>query len=382
MEKFFRLGLNILFFIIFNSFFGCSRGKPSAKDFEHVVVDHNIIHTIHSSKFLQSYEYIALETLPNAIIGNVDKLKVFDGKLFVLSENQVFVYDFSGNFLFKIDESGRGPGEYLKINNISLDSNILYIYDNVQYRILLFSAEDGQYLNTHTTLHSVKEMQFVDNYFFADRSMISNKYIEGNERLLVGKIEEQEPITSSFFPMPTSEAINNYRLESYDKQVFWINPLYNRIYKLERDTLMPYIAYDFGSLNVSSDLPSGVGLTELGEEGKVFNLSNTYQNKKYMVSNIDYANQSSLMVYDMNTGANTIYRHINNHLYHSVPLVHAVYQDRFYKVVPAWEVIFMKENMKEKDYQLTDKMEGFDSYKIVNSRSESDNPLIAVFKLK
>lgn len=127
MEKFFRLGLNILFFIIFNSFFGCSRSTPTAKDFEHVVVDHNIIHTIHSSELLQSYEYIALETLPNAIIGNVDKLKVFDDKLFVLSENQVFVYDFSGNFLFKIDESSRGPGEYLKINNISLDSNILYI---------------------------------------------------------------------------------------------------------------------------------------------------------------------------------------------------------------------------------------------------------------
>src|SRR5690606_3922855 len=207
----------------------CSSNEKTSSGFEYHIDKHHVIDIIHSSQLLESYEYIALEKRNDAIIGNVDKLKVFDEKLFILSENQVFVYDFYGKFLFKIDRSGRGPGEYLKINNISLDSNILYIYDNAQYRILLFNADDGRYLNTHTALHSVKDIQFVDDYFFADRSVIPNKYVEGNERLIMGKKEAQENI-ASLFSVNSTQTSNNYRLESYDKQVFWIDPLYNKIY--------------------------------------------------------------------------------------------------------------------------------------------------------
>src|SRR5690606_5213618 len=108
MEKFFRPGLNTLLFIIVGCFCGCSPNNQLSMISEHHIVDHHVLDSLLSGVMINSNAYIALETVKNNIVGTVDKLKVFDDKLFILSENQVLVYDMSGKFLFKVNKSGRG----------------------------------------------------------------------------------------------------------------------------------------------------------------------------------------------------------------------------------------------------------------------------------
>ena len=65
------------------------------------------------SSYIDSVEYIALETHPDGLFNMVEKLVVQDDKIFILDFRnckQVFVFDTTGKFLFPVGALGRAPG--------------------------------------------------------------------------------------------------------------------------------------------------------------------------------------------------------------------------------------------------------------------------------
>jgi hypothetical protein len=82
------------------------------------------------SEIESDIEYIPLETNNNSMIKNIDKVKIRDNYIYIKNNVlDVMCFDSKGQFLYKLDKSGRGPEEYTYINDydISSDNNTLLV---------------------------------------------------------------------------------------------------------------------------------------------------------------------------------------------------------------------------------------------------------------
>ena len=103
------------------------------------------------SNYFKSAEIIILETNADCLIGRIEEFQVFDECIYILDAhiaNSLFVFDIEGRFIRKIGRVGRGPGEYIKLLDFTLDTEnrFIYLLDFGQ-RIHKYSL-DGAYIQT------------------------------------------------------------------------------------------------------------------------------------------------------------------------------------------------------------------------------------------
>ena len=101
------LFLLIIFIIIFSS---C---QPTINE-KSISVDIGKISSLPPETLFTSARIIPLETTDSSLMAQIDKVLVHKKTIYLLDarQNIVFVFNDNGNFLFKINQKGRGPEEY------------------------------------------------------------------------------------------------------------------------------------------------------------------------------------------------------------------------------------------------------------------------------
>ena len=99
---------------------------------------------------VKSIDYIKLDS--SEPIGVIDKMIVTKDKIYILdcyTAQQIFVFDKTGNLLFRIKNKGRGPKEYLSVADMQVDTirNEILVNDALARSYLYFSADDGAFLH-------------------------------------------------------------------------------------------------------------------------------------------------------------------------------------------------------------------------------------------
>ena len=104
------------------------------------------------SKIAKSVRYVPLETTKDAYISRVTKALFTDKQIIVLDEksNQILRYDNEGRFLGPIGRGGKGPGEYIRVNDIEVNNTngIIYVFDIGLGKVLKFNME-GKFLGSN-----------------------------------------------------------------------------------------------------------------------------------------------------------------------------------------------------------------------------------------
>jgi len=96
---------------------------------------------------VDSISVIKLETLPECLIRDIEKICFYKNKLYIFDRTSgtVFCFDKNGKFLFKINKQGRGPDEYVYAEFINIDK----FNDNVMILVpwgqILFFDLDGNF---------------------------------------------------------------------------------------------------------------------------------------------------------------------------------------------------------------------------------------------
>lgn len=100
--------------------------------------------------YIDRIEIVNLEATPESMLGEVNKLLLRpDGGFILLTHSGIMVFDAQGKFLFQAGRIGRGPGEYIKLNDICLSSDGEYILALSAFGpILHYRADDGSYVKT------------------------------------------------------------------------------------------------------------------------------------------------------------------------------------------------------------------------------------------
>lgn len=126
---------------IFLSFFlftiAC-QSNTSHKESIYIDIDSNNI-TPQFSDIFSKIEIVPLETNNSSLIVNVDKIIYSNDTIYLLDQkqSQLFIFNGSGKFLWKLDKLGRGPGEYLNIEDFVI---------NPQNRNIEIISATGQYI--------------------------------------------------------------------------------------------------------------------------------------------------------------------------------------------------------------------------------------------
>jgi hypothetical protein len=143
--------LPILLFVFALS---CQTGIKQTKNDHALVINltqQGYLKKISLSQFLVHDEYIALETTPNCLIGDIRKIEIYNDLIFILdpySAKKLLVFNKPGKFLYSVSQRGKGPGEYLDIFDFLVHEDKIFILNN-RSSVIEYSL-DGQFIRTYS----------------------------------------------------------------------------------------------------------------------------------------------------------------------------------------------------------------------------------------
>ena len=107
------------------------------------------------SDFCDKAQTIILENSDSSLLGEIYKLFHTNDRLYIFDFNvitggTVSEFDMGGQFIKRYGRVGRGPGEYIRLYDFTVDeqNRIMYLLDFQTGRIISYNLNSGQYIET------------------------------------------------------------------------------------------------------------------------------------------------------------------------------------------------------------------------------------------
>lgn len=339
------------------------------------------------SEICDSVSLIQLETNDKSVIGIVDKLLVDSSNIYVLSSNQLFVYDVKGHYKFVISHLGHAINEYIEINDFCISEKRIFLADSQSKKILVFS-KDGVYEKTIETTMFPEHIESLNNRKIA----ISASGAEG-KRLTLLDVEDEDNLQSYFqnerrFSSPIPQVF----IRSSDNQLYYKQPFSNVYFRIlengdiEEAYLLDFGKYNFklsdldvmniGGCRILYDTKGNVNIlrfnessdmyevefecNRISEEGQFIMLANKDSERTFMINSDSYKDDLTYADYRI------------------VPDFSLLYNDNFWGVIyPAsWRQSFAE--IKDKPHSIQYE----NIAKIISKVSDEQNPIICVYHVK
>jgi phosphoribosyl-AMP cyclohydrolase len=172
----------------------CKQNKNFTVNTDYITIaidPQKALNEVNMSDIFSKVDYIPLETDDKHLIGAIDQILVYKDRFYLLDKyktKSVFCYSKDGKFLYQIDKKGQVPGEYVEIDNISIDHDndrlLLYTCPNT---ILEYDL-DGNYVKTHHVDLWSNGFTYIGN----NRTAFYGKYTKNTEY-------EKENMTPNLF---------------------------------------------------------------------------------------------------------------------------------------------------------------------------------------
>ncbi|MFW6275163.1 MAG: 6-bladed beta-propeller [bacterium] len=151
-------------FILLIFFFGLScnneRNKNMAEEqYQHLINIDRIPNSNSDSITITDIKYVFLESTPKGMIGKIEKIKIYNNRIYLLDiniTNRLYLYEDNGRFIETIGKKGKGPGEYIQVMDFDIDEyGNVYLYDNGKKNLIIFDC-DGKF---------IKEIKLTSRFF-------------------------------------------------------------------------------------------------------------------------------------------------------------------------------------------------------------------------
>ena len=130
--------------------FSCSSNREAGKiiqNYKNVYIENTEVFEdklINFDSLFFGYDFTILETNPEKnIIGSIDQIWFYKNLIIAVDHKiskGVFIFDRLGKLVSSIQNTGRGPGEYIKIETVNFNAHkqIIEIFDSERQKILFF----------------------------------------------------------------------------------------------------------------------------------------------------------------------------------------------------------------------------------------------------
>ena len=197
-----------------------------------------------------SMQVIPLETTDQSLLAWVDRVIITDTLYSFSSDNSIYTFNQNGKFLFKIAHQGRGPGEYLVLDDFYIDEdNHYYILDNNSFKIIEYSPK-GEFVDEINTGLFGLAFTKISNDLWAI-FIGSSKSPSSHCRLNYFSKQERK-IIHEFIEISDNELNwryfkdNNNFIPRDSKNLFFTYSLNDTIYQLTEKELIPCYRFECG----------------------------------------------------------------------------------------------------------------------------------------
>lgn len=237
----------VKYFIVcsFFIFLSCNQRPQNDTDVKEYLIPVGENGDILLSDIVGDYKIVPLETKENSLLGEIQKVELYDEKIFILSRNQIFVFEQNGKFIQKTNRTGRGPGEYIEIKDFDIFSETLFILDRTGQNVLEYDLK-GRHINTrHISMWAQKLIVLNENEILIYSGEEDNSYnqckfsVVNNNGEITGLIPIDER-KSKFLHVNSTQnfirhASNIYFHEAFNDVVYAIDngriePIYHFVY--------------------------------------------------------------------------------------------------------------------------------------------------------
>ncbi|MDD4686441.1 MAG: 6-bladed beta-propeller [Clostridia bacterium] len=250
------------------------------------------------SSIFKNVRTIVLETNEECLIGRIHEAQVFENYIYILDafiSKRLFVFDTEGKFVKKIGGLGRGPGEYIRVRDFTLDTENRFIFLQDQGTRIHKYYLDGTFSKSFT----IEIPRYNNNYiqYHNDRLYVSVISWEPtkDDYMLVEADPDNGKIISQSLPI---ELNKEWAKPHFTGHSFFIsrisspkftNLFMNYIMSLD-NAIMPYIELKSKNLVTSQDLkefPDGQSLQEMIPSSfqKIWDIHSYVENNDFIIFN-------------------------------------------------------------------------------------------------
>ncbi len=248
------------------------------------------------SAVLDSVKFVRLELSEGSLIGNIDKVIVFQDRIYVLDRqtSSLFFFNMHGQYISKISSVGNGPGEYIQLDffDIDYENSQIILTDLMGYWIFRYDLE-GNYISRQKIPFWIEGVTPMANQGFAVyANHRDNKHKFKNEFNLF-YLDSSMQISKAYFPY-NSAIFNNPRVSfttpqtgtfyTYNKGRYFFSPFKDHVYQVTKDGLRPKYRFDFGEKRFDEKYLSRKSeLKNYMEKGDFFQLGGILENDDFVI---------------------------------------------------------------------------------------------------
>ena len=216
-------------------------------------------HLLHLSDIADSLSYIKLATDTSNLIGVIDKIIPLKDRILIVDKDitqTIYIFDKSGKFIRKINKKGRGPGEYLSLNDVAVDvsHNRLIVHDDMAQKISIFTYE-GEFIEKIRLDFITTSIAYLGNNRLAcycDYINNPNYSIRSKSpNLILFDLQTRKTQSKLFFNSTINRLgitglINNLSSTYSNDTVHLIMPLNDTVYSICNNKVQPEYYVDLG----------------------------------------------------------------------------------------------------------------------------------------
>ena len=216
-------------------------------------------HLLHLSDIADSLSYIKLATDTSNLIGVIDKIIPLKDRILIVDKDitqTIYIFDKSGKFIRKINKKGRGPGEYLSLNDVAVDvsNKRLIVHDDMAQKISIFTYEGEfiekirlDFITTSIAYLGYNRLacycDYINNPNYSIRSKSPNLILFD---LQTRKTQSKLFFNSTINRLGITGLINNLSSTYSNDTVHLIMPLNDTVYSICNNKVQPEYYVDLG----------------------------------------------------------------------------------------------------------------------------------------
>ncbi len=352
---------------------------------------------------------IVLEDTDESLLGKVDKLEVCDNNLYVLEKGRgLFLFNKQGKFIKMIGRKGKGPGEYIDPDDISIDreNKKIYVLDSQTQNVLKYSG-NGTFESSFKLENKGTRSTFIQPF---KNALYTNLYTfdKSGKRFLLSKVDvtNGKRISFQFEASQYNKGWNE--LFSTNQHTFISGPTGNpkfmqifmdTIFEITPKGIKPYITLQskklvtkeyLETLIAENDMSKSARVSKiydrLMKSGKIYNVFDYWETAKYIHFGYHVGHYGYSILYKKEENKAYVMSGITDDLLYTdkagtllIPNLYSFDENRVYCIGmnDSFTKDIFLENMKKGG--INPRIEGADK---LQTLTEDSNPIIIYYEFK
>lgn len=238
------------------------------------------------AELINEIKITRLEETKESLLGYVRQVEFYEDQMIIPGDDgDIYVFSSSGGFLKRINRKGEGPEEYTGYNDIWLEDGVLTIH-NSGTSIIRYDLE-GNFIGRERLTERASHLHPFKEGYALDKSL---RYTQDSLRYSLVILDSEMNLDKTFLPFDNfpgfQVSFSASSLFSVDDDLFFFPMMSDTVYRIEPDTVVPYIHYDFQKdwyFQPDVEVSSAV-FSEANDKGQVWYLANKIGQKYIYLS--------------------------------------------------------------------------------------------------